>query len=206
MHRLFVCTLAFFAYVPFSVIVAECILYKVVDIPISAWYNIFVEYSTSFKKGKIMNRRFENFTVLINRISRNIRRIENREMSEYKLRSPHISCLYHLYLSDGLTSAKLCERCEEDKATISRSLGFLEREGYIFCNSKGIKRYKNPLMLTEKGREAGQRIAEKVDDVLEKVSVGLTEEERDTFYRCFTVISENLERINRDLCDNNVKG
>ena len=61
-------------------------------------------------------------------------------------------------------------------------------------------------MLTEKGREAGQRIAEKVDDVLEKVSVGLTEEERDTFFHCFTVISENLERINRDLCDNNVKG
>ena len=153
-----------------------------------------------------MDKRFENFTMLLNRISRNIRRIENHEMSEYNLRSPHISCLYHLYLSGELTSAQLCERCEEDKATISRSLGFLEREGYIFCKTKGIKRYKSPMLLTEKGTDVGRRLAEKVDKVLEQVSTGLTEEERNIFYRCFGVISENLERINANLCNNIEKG
>ena len=74
-----------------------------------------------------MQQRFETFTVLVNKISRNIRKIKNQEMSEYHLRSSHISCLYYLYLSRGLTATDLCERCGEDKATISRSLDYLEK-------------------------------------------------------------------------------
>ena len=73
-----------------------------------------------------MQQRYETFTVLINRISRNVRKIKNQEMAEYDLRSVHISCLYHLYLSDGLTATELCERCEEDKATILRQRKFVK--------------------------------------------------------------------------------
>ena len=69
-----------------------------------------------------MVERFETFTILLNRINRNIRKIKNKEMANYELRSPHISCLYYLYIFDELTSKELCEHCEEDKATISRSL------------------------------------------------------------------------------------
>ena len=58
-----------------------------------------------------MEERFETFTVLINRISRNIRKIKNQEMAEYQLRSAHVSCLYYLYLSERLTATELCERC-----------------------------------------------------------------------------------------------
>ena len=68
-----------------------------------------------------MTERFETFTVLIAKISRNIRKIKNQEMAEYDLRSSHISCLYYLYCTDKLTATELCDRCEEDKATISRS-------------------------------------------------------------------------------------
>ena len=41
-----------------------------------------------------MQERFETFTVLINRISRDIRKIKNQEMADYHLRSVHVSCLY----------------------------------------------------------------------------------------------------------------
>ena len=73
-----------------------------------------------------MQERFETFTVLINRISRDIRRIKNQEMAAYHLRSAHVSCLYYIYSLDGVTAAELCEHCEEDKATISRALEHLE--------------------------------------------------------------------------------
>ena len=53
-----------------------------------------VETSTSKWGDFTMEERFETFTVLINRISRNIRKIKNAEMAEYDLRSVHISCLY----------------------------------------------------------------------------------------------------------------
>lgn len=51
-----------------------------------------------------MNERFETFTVLIAKISRNTRKIKNQEMAEYDLRSAHISCLYYLYGKDNMTA------------------------------------------------------------------------------------------------------
>lgn len=142
-----------------------------------------------------MKDRFETFTVLISKISRNIRKIKNQEMADYDLRSPHVSCLYYLYSSNGLTATDLCELCEEDKATISRSLGYLENNSYLTCESKSAKRYKTPLLLTEKGKEAGKRIADKIGLVLSQISTALTEEERIAFYRSLSIISNRLEDI-----------
>ncbi len=142
-----------------------------------------------------MKKRFETFTVLITKINRSIRKIKNQEMAEYNLKSPQISCLYHLYLSDGLTATELCERSEEDKATISRSIDYLETNGYIACTTSGAKRYKSPLLLTEKGKIVGQKIVVKVNRVLDAVGAGMTEDERITFYRHLTSVCENLERI-----------
>lgn len=142
-----------------------------------------------------MKERFETFTVLINRISRNIRKIKNYEMSEYNLRSSHVSCLYYLYSANGLTATDLCERCEEDKATISRSLDYLEKNGYLICEAKSTKRYKSPLVLTDKGNEVAKKITDKINYVLDEISVGLTEEERIQFYRSLSVISESLDAV-----------
>ena len=149
-----------------------------------------------------MQERFETFTVLINRISRNIRKIKNREMAEYNLRSPHISCLYYLYLSNGLTSTELCERCEEDKATISRSLDYLEKNGYIFCESKTSKRYNSPFMPTIHGSEVGRRIADKIENVLDEISTELTDSERLSFYQSLSIISESLDAVAKKGEDN----
>ncbi len=145
-----------------------------------------------------MKERFETFTVLINRVSRNIRKIKNQEMAEYHLRSAHVSCLYYLYTNKGATATDLCERCEEDKATISRSLDYLEKNGFLTCESKCAKRYKSPLVLTEKGIEVGRKIAEKISGVLDAISDALTEEERIAFYRSLAIISNSLDALTKN--------
>lgn len=142
-----------------------------------------------------MKERFETFTMLINRISRNIRKIKNQEMAEYDLRSAHISCLYYLYSFNGLTATDLCEKCEEDKATISRSLDYLEKRGFLTYESKNIKRYRSPINLTDLGTKVAQKIVDKIDRVLQEVGMGLSEEERVSFYKSLFIISKNLERI-----------
>ena len=144
-----------------------------------------------------MQERFETFTVLINRIGRSIRKIKNQEMAEYNLRSAHVSCLYYIYTLDGPTATDLCERCEEDKATISRALDYLETNGYITRDAESAKRYKSPLLLTEKGLEVGKKIADKISGVLDAISGGLTEEERVAFYRSLSIISESLDAISK---------
>ena len=142
-----------------------------------------------------MEERFETFTVLINRISRNIRKIKNQEMADYNLRSAHVSCLYYIYRAETITATELCEKCEEDKATISRALDYLEKNEFITCLSPNTKRYKSPLVLTEKGSIVGKKIADKIDGVLDQISVGLTEEERQSFYSYLSIISNSLEAI-----------
>jgi DNA-binding MarR family transcriptional regulator len=142
-----------------------------------------------------MYERFETFTVLIAKISRNIRKIKIQEMAEYDLRSVHVSCLYYLYISDNMTATELVERCEEDKATISRAIDYLESNGYLVSDASVGKRYKTPLVLSERGREVGEKIAAKIARVLDEISVGLTEEERAAFYRSLTIISDSLESI-----------
>ena len=144
-----------------------------------------------------MQERFETFTVLINRISRNIKKIKNQEMAEYNLRSAHVSCLYYIYTLKSATSTDLCERCEEDKATISRALDYLENNGYITRNPERTRRYNSPLTLTDKGNEVGKKIADKVGSVLDAVSGVLTEEKRVDFYQSLSIISESLETVTK---------
>ncbi len=142
-----------------------------------------------------MKERFETFTVLINRISRNIRKIKNQEMAEYNLRNSHVSCLYFIYMAGEITATELCEKCEEDKATISRAIDYLKKNDYIKCESKNTKRYKSPLVLTEKGTIVGKKLCDKLDSVLDEIGVGLSDEERTEFYRSLSIISDSLENV-----------
>lgn len=98
-------------------------------------------------------------------------------------------------MSDGITATDLCEYCEEDKATVSRSLDYLEKEGYLICEAKSAKRYKSPLKLTDKGVEVAKKITDKIEYFLEQISVELTEEERVQFYRSLSLISNSLNNI-----------
>ena len=145
-----------------------------------------------------MEERFNTFTVLISNINRCIHKIKTEEMAEHDLRSSHVSCLYYLYKSDRLTAKALCDICQEDKANLSRAIKFLETEGYITCTSKTAKRYQSPLTLTERGREVGALIAARVDNILDRVSEGISEEHRVIMYNALARINANLQT----LCDN----
>jgi len=142
-----------------------------------------------------MQERFETFTILIHRISRNIRKIKNQEMAEYDLRSAHVSCLYYIFVNNGTTATELCEKCEEDKATVSRALNYLEKKGLIAYEERPFRRYKSLIALTEKGRSVGRRITERINGVLDEVGVSLTEEQRCIFYQSLSAISQRLEEL-----------
>ncbi len=142
-----------------------------------------------------MQERFHTFTVLIMKINRSIHKIKTEEMLNFNLKSAHVSCLYYLYKSQSLTSKELCEICEEDKASVSRSIEYLEENGFVKCESTAKKRYKAYLYLTEKGVVVGEHITKRIDSVLNEASEGLTEEERESLYNCLYLIDKNLNKI-----------
>lgn len=140
-----------------------------------------------------MDERFETFTVLINQISRSIRRIKAEQMESINLKGPHVSCLYYLSKNGPLTAAELCDRCEEDKAAVSRSLDYLEQNGYLQIPEG--KRYRRPLVLTQKGAAAGAEVSRRIDSIVALASCDVLEEDRLAMYRALSIISKNLEKI-----------
>lgn len=78
---------------------------------------------------------------------------------------------------------------------MSRSLDYLEKGGYITCESGAGRRYRTPLHLTERGQAVCRAINEKIERIVEGASRGLSEPERRSMYRALTRISCNLERI-----------
>lgn len=146
-----------------------------------------------------MKERFERFTVLIAKISKSIRKIKNLAMAEYGLKSSHVSCLYYLRFSNSITATDLCDKCEDDKATISRSIEFLEKKGYLTRDSSGVKKYKNPLILTEVGKKVADIIAQKVNRVIEEVGAPLSERERVDFYRSLAIVCSGLTAISNKM-------
>ena len=141
-----------------------------------------------------MENRFETFTVLIAKISRSIRRIKAEEMAKFDLKATHVNCLYYLYSAGALTASALCERCEEDKAAISRSLEYLEENGYLVCDAKNGRLYRSALRLTEKGESVARSIAERIDGLVEWASAEVDDADRAAMYRALAAISSRLEK------------
>lgn len=142
-----------------------------------------------------MPTRYNNFKVLITKIARGIHKVEEKEMEQINLKSQHISCLYYLSLNNKLRAKDIVDMYLEDKGQVSRSLDFLEKNGYIICESNATKRYNAYYVLTEKGKEVGDYITAKIDDIVSNVSDFLTPEERIIMYKCLTRIANNLEKI-----------
>ena len=142
-----------------------------------------------------MQHRFRTFTLLTSQISRCLRRIKAEEMADLDLKSGHVSCLYYLHQIGPMTARELCEMCEEDKANISRSMEYLEKNGYLSPIPEKRGRYKRRYILTEKGVEAASILDEKIDLILEMAGQGVSDEDRAVMYASLSKISANLQRI-----------
>lgn len=141
-----------------------------------------------------MNDRFNKFTVLTITINRCIHKIKDNEMKKMGLKGTHVSCLYYLYRANSeMTATELCSICGEDKAIVSRSIEYLEHNGYIDCDTKTGKRYKSPLYLSQKGKEVGEYINNKVEDILRLASKDISDQNRKILYDSLEIIKHNLE-------------
>lgn len=142
-----------------------------------------------------MESRFETFTILIAKINRCIKKIKTEEMDEMNLKSPHVSCLYYLYRCGELTAKELGDICGEDKSALSRSLMYLENNGYITCEDVNKKRYRSYLKLSEKGIQTAEKIANIIEKFLNLASDGLSEEKRKIMYEGLILICNNLDNL-----------
>ena len=138
-----------------------------------------------------MIQRFQNFLTGITVCYKFIQRIKNAEMTEFGLKGTHVACMFYLnHNPEGLTAAQLCNLCAEDKASISRTVAHLRQRGYIEAGSG--KAYRNPLRLTPAGVEIAQRMDPVIEEWVSIGGVGMSDEQRSSFYETLARIAENL--------------
>ena len=142
-----------------------------------------------------MENRFEKFSTLTSRIRRTIRKIKTEEMAEFDLKTTHLSCIYLLYKKGPLTAKELSELCEEDKGALSRSIEQLECYSLIKREDAIQKKYKTLLTLTENGTRIAEKLVLKIEEILESTAIGVSDSDREIFYKTLSTISDNLEKI-----------
>ena len=138
-----------------------------------------------------MIQRFQDFVSGISGCYKYIQHIKSMEMAEFGLKGAHVMCLFFLSQNpEGLTAARLCQLCAEDKAAISRTISSLQKDGFI---SACDKKYRALLQLTAKGQQVAQRVTHLIEQWVDFGGTGLSEEDRSTFYRVLNLISNNLK-------------
>ena len=141
-----------------------------------------------------MTDRFEQFVSGITLCYKHIQRIKSLEMTELGLKGTQAMCVFYLYRKpEGLTAAQLSQLCLEDKAAVSRTLAHLAEGGYLEQAEEGSKRYRAHIILSQKGRELGEKVNELIAEWVEMGGEGLSAEERAAFYHGLEVISRNLQ-------------
>ena len=144
-----------------------------------------------------MNR-FEQFSYVISGINRHIQKIERDEMIKYGYKGAFAQYLVALRrYPEGITSAKLCEICDKDKAAISRVLTEMQEKGLILRETQSDHRYNALIKLTAEGLKAAAYVDERAQAAIEAVGNEMTDENRAAFYATLDFIAAKLQTISK---------
>ena len=146
------------------------------------------------------SERFPLFVLFTERISKNIKRIEDEKMEPYGLRSSHVMCILQLSkVEGGLSSTALAEACGVDKAFISRITAELVEKGYITKNDENaVGKYKNKFILTEKGNDIKGIITGILEDCFKRVDSNITMKKLEIFYDVLEKIDIGIAKLIKD--------
>ena len=146
-----------------------------------------------------MLNRFARFSLAISEIDRCWHKLAAEEMAKYELNSPHAVYLTTLYnFAEGITAAKLGELCCKNKADVSRMVAILEKKGLVRKEAIGGNLYRAKLLLTEEGKRAAEHVQQRAAVAVELAGSGMSEEEREVFYRCLELITSNLQTLSKE--------
>lgn len=146
-----------------------------------------------------MIKRYEEFTTSISSIYKIIQKIKRDGMRKFGLKGPHTQCIVAMYRNpQGVTISQLCDLCELDKAAISRAVSELEEKGIIEARAGSDKLYRAPLKLTDDGKKIAAEISDIVEMVVVSAGDGLSDSDREIFYRSLDLITANLQRLTRE--------
>lgn len=116
------------------------------------------------------------------------------EKEDQHLMGPHMGILADLFQRDGVRQQDLAMSSLKDKATITRSVSFLEREGLALRSPDPTDRRTKRIYITSKGRQVYQMIIPLGQEVLEQAKAEITTEELAVCQRVLQKMYDNLNK------------
>ncbi|MBQ9843677.1 MAG: MarR family transcriptional regulator [Oscillospiraceae bacterium] len=143
--------------------------------------------------------RFARFSLAISEIDRCWHKLAAEEMAKHDLNIAHAFYLTTLIqYPQGITAAKLSELCCKNKADVSRMISILEKKGLVRRETVAGKLYRAKLLLTEAGRQAAAHVQGRAALAVELAGSGMTDTDRETFYRCLEQITARLQVLSKE--------
>ncbi len=145
-----------------------------------------------------MNR-FEQFSYVISGINRCIQKIERDEMIKYGYKGAFAQYLVALRrYPEGITSAKLCEICDKDKAAISRVITEMQEKGLIIREGGNDRHYNALIKLTSEGLQAAAYVDERAKAAIDAVGNEMSDADRTAFYATLDFIAAKLQALSKE--------
>lgn len=145
--------------------------------------------------------RFEDFVGIISALSKEIQRIKTAEAKRLGFRGSDVMCLYYLVKHpEGLTASELARLADVSRAAMSRTVAHLEEDGFVEVGSEEDEgsKYRAPVRLTERGREAARPLDDIIHRVLDEAGGELAAKQRLQMYDSLNHILERLRTFGRD--------
>lgn len=144
-----------------------------------------------------MISRFEQFSYVISGIHRQVQKIERAEMIKRGYKGAFAQYLATLHrFEEGLTASELCEICDKDKAAVSRIIAEMEEKGLVERQKKVVRTYRSKIILTEKGKETAEFVAERAKLAVSAVSGEILDEsQREMLYSTLDRLYKNLKKV-----------
>jgi DNA-binding MarR family transcriptional regulator len=100
--------------------------------------------------------------------------------------------LWHLWQEDGLTQSQLVERLCVQPPTVSKMLERMEKTGLVTRRPDPDDSRSSRVYLTEQGRKSQQAVSEVWKNIEQRLTEGLSLEERLLLRRLLLQVHENL--------------
>ena len=140
--------------------------------------------------------RFKEFTKGISTAYKYLIKVKTYGIKEFGIKGSHVMCLFYIgEAENGLTATELCRLCSEDKAAISKALSALLEKGLVELENDENKKYRSKYFLTDEGKHVVDRVYDKIFKAVSIGGDGLSDEERDSFYKSLNTINSNLENL-----------
>ena len=134
----------------------------------------------------------DNIGKYISQIHRKSRVFINKGLEEYNIGQGQFMFLLELYKEEGRNQEELAEVLKIDKGTTARAIKKLEESGFVKREKDEKDKRSNKIYLTEEGKSLKDNIFSLLNDLDEKMSEQLDEEERELMIKLLKKVCSSI--------------